>query len=118
MNFVSGTTRNHAWRDSLIAMRNSLVSTYELGTAFHEQEHFIEAWESGEGEIVVFCDYRRNEGRRRLLDVTELIDQALARIEQSDSLEASMIYTETLRAIALVTKWVKVLETSVTRHGS
>ncbi|MFX1416459.1 MAG: hypothetical protein ACFFC0_06580 [Promethearchaeota archaeon] len=106
------------WKNSLVAMRTSLASSYDMSTAVEEQKRFLKAWE-GEGlEYIVFSDYRRNEGKRRLLDVLEIIDQALERIDRCDIKAASMLYLETLDAVALFANWAKILERTGERSGS
>ncbi|UCE09625.1 MAG: hypothetical protein JSW61_11715 [Candidatus Thorarchaeota archaeon] len=115
---MSIPNNRQAWKDSLTAMRESLVSTYELGTAVLEQEQFMSAWNTELEDYVVFSDYRRNEGRRRLQDIMELIDHAMKKIDKSDPVTASAIYVETLREVAFLTKWAKVLESSAGRFSS
>jgi hypothetical protein len=106
------------WKNSLVAMRTSLASSYDMSTAVKEQKRFLRAWE-GEGlEYIVFSDYRRNEGRRRLRDILEVIDNALERIDRCDIRDASMLYLETLDRVALFSNWAKILERSGDRPGS
>jgi hypothetical protein len=103
---------SQAWRDSLVAMKNSIKSSYELGTAVKEQKRFLEAWDPSKFEYTVFSDYRRNEGLRRIEDVTDVIDTALKKLESCDSLSASALYLDTLRTVAMFTKWARFLEDS------
>jgi SPX domain protein involved in polyphosphate accumulation len=84
----------------------------------NRQEQFVSAWDKEQEDYIVFSDYRRNEGRRRLQDIVELIEHAMKRIDQSDPVTASTIYVETLRDVAMLTKWSKVLESSAIRHSS
>jgi len=109
---MSSMSRREVWKDSLVAMKASLASSYDMSTAVDEQKRFLNAWEKGDLEYRVFSDYRRNEGRRRLKDVMEVIDSALARLDDCDTKTASRIYLDTLKTVALFSKWAKVLETS------
>ena len=93
-------------------MKTSLASSYDMTTSADEERKFLRAWENGSLEYVVFSDYRRNEGRRRLSDVVEIIDNALGEFDDCDESYASSLYLETLKAVALFSKWAKVLETS------
>jgi len=93
-------------------MRTSLSSSYDMGTTADEQRKFVTAWENGSLEDIVFSDYRRNEGRRRLQDIMEVIDNALTEIDRCESTDASSLYLETLKTVALFSKWAKVLEAS------
>ncbi|MFW9846032.1 MAG: hypothetical protein ACFFD6_04750 [Candidatus Thorarchaeota archaeon] len=104
--------RREVWKDSLRAMRTSLESSYEMSTAVEEQRQFLRAWDREDLEYAVFSDYRRNEGKRRIKDVMEVIDRALSRIDAVDTAAASKVYLETLKTVALFSKWAKVLETS------
>ncbi len=111
---MQGTDRKEVWRTSLAAMKKSLVSTYELGTSTSEEESFANAWQAGGPDYVVFSDYRRNEGRRRILDVADIIDGAIERIVGSTNEQnAAHVYLDTLRAVILYTNWARILETSV-----
>jgi hypothetical protein len=108
------SNRKEAWKSSLAAMKKSLVNTYELGTSASEEERFANAWLSGGPDYVVFSDYRRNEGRRRILDVADIIDNAIERILNSTNEQtAAHVYLDTLRAVILYTNWARVLENSV-----
>ena len=69
-------------------------------------------------EYIVFSDYRRNEGKRRLRDILELIDSALERIERCDIRDASMLYLETLDKVARFSNWAKILERTGERPSS
>ena len=104
--------RREVWKDSLVAMKASLASSYDMSTAVDEQKRFLNAWEKEDLEYMVFSDYRRNEGKRRLKDVMDVIDKALARLDDCDTKTASKVYLDTLKTVALFSKWAKVLETS------
>lgn len=106
------------WKNSLVAMRTSLASSYDMSTAVEEQRRFLKAWEGQGLEYVVFSDYRRNEGKRRLRDVLELIDSAISKIDQCDIQGASKLYLETLDEVALFSNWAKILERTGERSGS
>ncbi|MHA2003350.1 MAG: hypothetical protein ACW975_03570 [Candidatus Thorarchaeota archaeon] len=109
---MSSMRRREVWKDSLVAMKASLASSYDMSTAVDEQKRFVNAWEKEDLEYMVFSDYRRNEGKRRLKDVMEVIDKALARLDDCDTKTASKVYLDTLKTVALFSKWAKVLETS------
>ncbi|NHJ14994.1 MAG: hypothetical protein EAX95_15035 [Candidatus Thorarchaeota archaeon] len=110
--------RKEVWKDSLRKMKTSLASSYDMATSAEEERKFLNAWENGSLEFVVFSDYRRNEGRRRLRDVVEVIDRALEEFDDRDALGASSLYLDTLKTVALFSKWAKVLETSVSWRRS
>lgn len=110
-------TSTRAIRDSLLAMKESIQSSYELSTAMMEQEMFITAW-SQDVDYLVFSGYRRNEGFKRIQDITELIDSALAIIEQADSRTASAIYLRTLKRVAMLAHLAQMIEMTAPRHGS
>ena len=109
---MSSMRRREVWKDSLVAMKASLASSYDMSTAVDEQKRFLNAWEKEDLEYMVFSDYRRNEGKRRLKDVMDVIDKALARLDDCDTKTASKVYLDTLKTVALFSKWAKVLETS------
>ena len=109
---MSSMRRREVWKDSLVAMKASLASSYDMSTAVDEQKRFLNAWEKEDLEYMVFSDYRRNEGKRRLKDVMDVIDKALARHDDCDTKTASKVYLDTLKTVALFSKWAKVLETS------
>lgn len=99
-------------RESLQAMKQSLLSSYELGSALLEEALFVEAWSEKKPEILVFSDYRRNEGLRRLRDVLEIIDYALLLLEESGDQTPSEIYAKTMKSVSLVRQWARILEAS------
>ncbi len=109
---MKSASRRGVWKDSLIAMKTSLASSYDMSTAVDEQKRFLNAWEKADLEYIIFSDYRRNEGKRRLRDIMEVIDSALARLDECDTETASKVYLDTLKTVALFSKWAKVLETS------
>jgi hypothetical protein len=98
------------WRNSLSAMKASLESSYEFKTVVQEEARLIEGLKDIKKDYVVFSDYRRNAGKRRLEDIKNVIDTALERIANCDSREASQIYLETLKAVTLQTRWAAILE--------
>jgi hypothetical protein len=93
-------------------MKTSLASSYDMSTVVDEQKRFLNAWEKDNLEYIIFSDYRRNEGKRRLRDIMEVIDTALVRLDECDTKTASKLYLDTLKTVALFSKWAKVLETS------
>lgn len=107
---VSSDKRD-VWRKSLSAMKASLESSYEFKTIVQEEKRLFEGLRDEETDYVVFSNYRRNAGRRRLEDIKRLIDAALEQIDCCDSEEASNIYLETLKSVTMQTKWAAVLET-------
>ncbi|MFQ5834055.1 MAG: hypothetical protein ACE5H4_15230 [Candidatus Thorarchaeota archaeon] len=111
-------TRREVWKDSLRAMKTSLATSYDMSTAVDEQRRFLNAWQEQDLEYMVFSDYRRNDGRRRLRDVMEVIDTALERIDSCDTSTASQLYLDTLKTVALFSKWARVLETSASWFSS
>ncbi|MHA2140183.1 MAG: hypothetical protein ACXADF_04180 [Candidatus Thorarchaeota archaeon] len=109
---MNSVSRREVWKDSLIAMKTSLASSYDMSTVVDEQKRFLNAWEKDNLEYIIFSDYRRNEGKRRLRDIMEVIDTALVRLDECDTKTASKLYLDTLKTVALFSKWAKVLETS------
>ncbi len=106
-----------AIRDSLLAMKESIQSSYELSTAIMEQEMFLNAW-TQDIDYLVFSGYRRNDGYRRIRDIVELIDSALANIEKADSRTASTIYLSTLKRVAMLANLAQMIEMTTPKHGS
>ncbi len=96
--------------ESLSAMKEYLEYAYEFRTRVEEEALFIEGLEAKNRGYIVFSDYRRNEGRRRFNEVSDLIKRALDDIESCDSKKASSIYLDTLKGVLLHTRWVQVLE--------
>jgi hypothetical protein len=97
-----------AWRKSLEAMRSSVVSSFELGTLSREQELFLEAWTTRKD--ISFIGYRQNDGRRRIRDITEIIDDALVRLDECDYKAAARVYHDTLNKVSTLTLWANLLE--------
>ncbi|MHA1882456.1 MAG: hypothetical protein ACTSUO_05370 [Candidatus Thorarchaeota archaeon] len=104
------TDRKSVLKDSLIAMKNSLTSSYFMKTRVTEESGLLKAWADSELDYVVFSDYRRNEGNRRLKDIVEVIDTAVESLEDCTYQTASKLYLETLTTVAMYTKWACVLE--------
>ena len=98
------------WRKSLEAMRNSVVSSFELGTLSQEQELFLEAWATQKD--ISFIGYRQNDGRRRIRDITEIIDDALVHLDDCDYRAAARVYHDTLNKVSTLTLWAHLLESS------
>ncbi len=96
--------------ESLSAMKESLESAYDFRTRVEEEALFIEGLGAEKREYLVFSGYRRNEGKRRFNEVSDLIKRALNDIESCDSKKASSIYLNTLKGVLLHTRWVQVLE--------
>ena len=109
------TDRKRFWTISLIAMKKSIQNTYRMKTNEMEMERFLEAWTRSpeDSAIVVYSDYRRNEGRRRLEDILELINSAVLQMGRSSQKSASRIYVDTMREVARYSTWYAVLEKSV-----
>ena len=99
-----------AWRKSLEAMRSSIVSSFEMGTLSQEQELLLEAWTSQKD--IAFIGYRQNDGRRRIGDITEIIDDALVRLDDCDYKGAARVYHDTLNRVSTLTLWAHLLESS------
>jgi len=104
-----------AWRKSLEAMRSSVVSSFELGTLSREQELFLEAWTTQKD--ISFIGYRQNDGRRRIRDITEIIDDALVHLDDCDYKAAARVYHDTLNRVSTLTLWAHLLE-SFSNAGS
>lgn len=110
VNTMVSSEKRDVWRESLSAMKASLVSSYEFKTIVQEEKQLIQGLQDLEKDYVVFSGYRRNDGRRRLNDIKSVIDTALEKIDCCDSKEASSIYLQTLKAITLQTRWASILE--------
>lgn len=96
--------------ESLSAMKESLECAYDFRTRVEEEALLLEGLRTKSRDYLVFAGYRRNEGRRRFNEVSELIKNALNDIESCDSKKASSIYLDTLKGVLLHTRWVQVLE--------
>jgi hypothetical protein len=105
----------NAWRRSLESMKMSLLSSFELSTLTEEQDLLVTAWRSEQD--LAFVGYKDNEGRRRIKDVAELIDRALAKIEESDYKTAARVYHDTLKQVSMYTMLARMLE-SASASGS
>ncbi|MCK5238728.1 MAG: hypothetical protein KAR33_04215 [Candidatus Thorarchaeota archaeon] len=99
-------------KESLQAMRQSLLSSYEMGSVLLEEALFAEAWTERKPDFFVFSDYRRNEGLRRLRDVLEIIDYAILLLEAPEDQTPSEIYTKAMKSVSLVRQWARILEAS------
>ncbi len=115
------TRRQQVWKDSLLAMKKAIESTYRLRTSASEQELFVDAWHpecAGREQDIVFCGYRRNEGWRRMRDITQIIDETIGELDSCDVRSGTALYLQTLRDVALFSKWSKILETSAIEKKS
>ncbi|MHA1882457.1 MAG: hypothetical protein ACTSUO_05375 [Candidatus Thorarchaeota archaeon] len=101
-----------ACKESLIIMKRSIQSSYTMNSDLKEQELFVEAWTAQKSEYLVFSDYHRNDGFRRLQDVLDIIDRALIKLEKNKDLSPSEIYLQTIKSVSLVKQWSKILEAS------
>jgi hypothetical protein len=105
---VSSEKRD-VWRESLSAMKASLESSYEFKTV-QEEARLVDGLRDVKRDYFVFSGYRRNDGKRRIDDIKNLIDSAIERFDYCDSKEASSLYLETLKAVMMQTKWAAILE--------
>ena len=96
--------------ESLSAMKRSLESAYDFRTRVEEETLLLKGLGEKYRGYMVFSDYRRNEGKRRFNEVSDLIRNALDRIETCDSKKASSIYLDTLKGVLLETRWIQILE--------
>ncbi|MFW9976248.1 MAG: hypothetical protein ACFFDQ_13335 [Candidatus Thorarchaeota archaeon] len=101
--------KRDVWKQSLAAMKTSLESTYDFKTIVQEEAQLLKGLRDLK-DYIIFSDYRRNFGKRRLNDIKSEIDTALVRIDCCDSKEASIIYLEALKTVTLQTKWASILE--------
>jgi hypothetical protein len=102
--------KNRVLIDSLLAMRSSLMSSYEMKTNVREEGLLLRGLTKEAPEYLVFADYRHNEGRRRLLDAVETIDSAVKTLPEMEYRNASVLYLTTLRSVAKITRMANVLE--------
>lgn len=100
----------HVLIESLNAMKKSLQSSYEFKTYVDEETRLLQGLGNEYAGYLVFSDYRRNEGKRRFNEITALIRDAVSEIEYCDSKRAATVYLQTLKAVLLQSRWVKVLE--------
>jgi hypothetical protein len=96
--------------ETLSSMKRSLESAYDFKTRVEEEALLLEGLGEKYRGYRVFSDYRRNEGKRRFNEVSELISRAVNELECCDSKSAGSIYLDTLRGVLLQTRWVQVLE--------
>jgi hypothetical protein len=89
-------------------MRMSLVTSFQARTRMIEEELFEEAWRSRRD--LDFIGYRQNDGRRRLEDITDIIDTALSQLERCDYRTAAQVYHDTLSAVAMFSRYSSILE--------
>jgi hypothetical protein len=89
-------------------MKMSLVTSFQARTRMLEDELFEQAWESRRD--LDFIGYRQNEGKRRLEDITDVIDNALSQLDKCDYKTAAQIYHDTLSAVAMFSRWGSFLE--------
>lgn len=104
-----------------MAMKRAIESTYQLRTSLSEQELFLDAWRSAPTEPtkeIVFCGYRRNEGWRRMQDIAQIIDETISELDSCDTKKGTSLYLQTLRDVALFSKWSKILECSAKEKKS
>jgi hypothetical protein len=73
-----------------------------------EEELFEEAWKSCRD--LDFIGYRQNDGKRRLEDITEVIDNALSQLDNCDYRTAAQVYHDTLNTVALFSRYGSFLE--------
>ena len=100
----------HVLIETLSSMKKSLESAYEFKTRVEEETLLLEGLGGKYRGYHVFSDYRRNEGKRRFNEISELINGAVDNLESCDSKKASSIYLDTLKGVLLQTRWVQVLE--------
>jgi hypothetical protein len=101
--------------ETLSSMKASFESAYEFKTRVDEEARLLEALGEKYPGYRVFSDYRRNEGKRRFNEITELIDNAVNDLECCDAKKVSSIYLDTLKAVLLQTRWIQVLEEYATK---
>jgi hypothetical protein len=99
-----------AWKKSLESMKVSLTTSFHISTLSEEQIRFQKAWDMDRD--VTFIGYRENEGRRRIQDIEELIDQALIEIDKSNYKDAAVLYSDTLQKVAMYKLWAGILESA------
>ena len=109
---MTQSTMRDVCKYSLQVMKTSITSTYEMNSEHREQLSFIEAWKDKTADYMIFSDYRRNEGYRRLQDILEIIDQALVRLDRNKEVSPSEIYLQTIKSVSMVKQWYSILEVS------
>lgn len=96
--------------ETLSSMKRSLESAYDFRTRVEEEALLLEGLGEKYRGYRVFSDYRRNEGKRRFNEISELLNGAVNELECCDSKTAGSIYLDTLKGVLLQTRWVQVLE--------
>jgi hypothetical protein len=89
-------------------MKMSLITSFQARTRRIEEELFEEAWKTRQD--IDFIGYRQNDGKRRLEDITDIIDTALNQLDKCDYKTAAQIYHDTLSAVAMFSRWGSFLE--------
>jgi len=107
---VVASGSKHVLIESLSAMKKSFESAYDFKTRVDEETLLLEGLGEKYRGYVVFSGYRRNEGKRRFNELSELIKGALDEIDSCDSKTASSIYLQTLKGVLLQTRWMQLLE--------
>ncbi|MFW9844425.1 MAG: hypothetical protein ACFFEV_07605 [Candidatus Thorarchaeota archaeon] len=100
----------HVLIESLTAMKKSFESAYDFKTRVEEETLLLKGLGERYRGFRVFSDYRRNEGRRRFNELSELLTSALNKIGNCDSKTASSVYLDTLKGVLLQTRWMQILE--------
>jgi hypothetical protein len=95
-------------------MKMSLITSFQARTRILEDELFEKAWETSRD--LDFIGYRQNDGKRRLEDITDVIDNALIQLDKCDYKTAAQIYHDTLSTVAMFSRLGSVLELS--QHSS
>jgi hypothetical protein len=96
------------WRKSLLSMKISLITSFQARTRILEDELFEEAWKTRQD--IDFIGYRENDGKRRLEDITDVIDNALNQLDGCDYKTAAQVYHDTLSAVAMFSRYGSFLE--------
>ncbi len=96
--------------DSLLAMRNSLLNSYEMRTTVKEEGLLLKGLTQAEYDYIVFSDYRRNDGRRRIFDAIEIIDESIEELNRAEYPSATRVYLDALKSVAKMTRMANVLE--------
>ncbi|MFO7835449.1 MAG: hypothetical protein R6V83_02250 [Candidatus Thorarchaeota archaeon] len=98
------------------SMKSSVVLNFRTRSLVLQESAVDKARK--EGKDVQFIGWHENEGRRRIQDIKEIIDEALAKIDGTDYKSAARVYHDTLQDIARLTRWTKLLEETVKHSGS
>ena len=105
-----------AWKKSLESMKSSLLLNFRARSLILQEVALDQARK--EGKDVQFVGWHENEGRRRIQDIKEIIDDALAQIDEADYKSAARVYHDTLQDVARLARWTKLLEETVKHSGS